>query len=84
MVPGKIIDRYFGEAGFAEPMTSAWAYYEKHARLEASRPDMWGGQTPTDTAVQQLANAFITEWNWAVETLLRHWESPPTTTTTGL
>jgi len=40
-------------------------------------PAMWGGQTPSAESVQQLRDAFIAEWNYAVDQMLRHWERPP-------
>jgi hypothetical protein len=38
---------------------------------------MWGNQIPTAHGVAQLANAFVLEWNWAIDQMLRHWERPP-------
>jgi hypothetical protein len=38
---------------------------------------MWGDLIPTQEAIQTLANAFMAEWNWALNQLLRHWERPP-------
>ncbi|MCJ1314920.1 hypothetical protein MMC15_000234 [Xylographa vitiligo] len=52
----------------------------KHARQLAVKPQMWGGRTPTAAGVEQLAAACIAEWTRALTQLLRHWDSPPTTT----
>ncbi|KAH6604419.1 hypothetical protein Trco_007865 [Trichoderma cornu-damae] len=45
---------------------------------EARRPEMWGGQGPSEKMVQQLATCFEDEWRAAIETMLRHWATPPT------
>jgi hypothetical protein len=52
----------------------------KHARQLANKPSMWGGRTPTAAGVEQLTAAFVNEWTNAVNQLLRHWDTPPTTT----
>ncbi|KAI9778027.1 MAG: hypothetical protein M1839_008432 [Geoglossum umbratile] len=52
----------------------------KHAAMMASKPAMWGNRTPDQASVAQLANALMNEWNRAVAQMLRHWETPPTTT----
>ncbi|MCJ1396347.1 hypothetical protein MMC18_009237 [Xylographa bjoerkii] len=52
----------------------------KHARQLAVKPQMWGGRTPTAAGVEQLAAACVAEWTRALNQLLRHWDSPPTTT----
>lgn len=48
-----------------------------YARAQASRPEMWGGRIPLADSVNQLSEAFITEWTAALAQLLRYWESPP-------
>ncbi|KAK3052118.1 hypothetical protein LTR09_006710 [Extremus antarcticus] len=48
------------------------------ARVQASRPEMWGGRNPPAEAVQQLTDAFCEEWTSALAQLLRYWEAPPT------
>ncbi|KAK4550746.1 hypothetical protein LTR36_000325 [Oleoguttula mirabilis] len=48
-----------------------------YARAQASRPEMWGGRIPLAESVEQLAQAFVTEWNAALAQFLRYWESPP-------
>lgn len=53
---------------------------EAYAASEAAKPDMWGGRTPEDEEAQQLAACFAYEWNRALEQMLRHWDTPPTTT----
>ncbi|KAA6413902.1 MAG: hypothetical protein FRX48_02264 [Lasallia pustulata] len=52
----------------------------KHARLLAAKPAMWGGQAPTAAQVEQLATACVNEWTAALNRMLRHWDTPPTTT----
>ncbi|KAJ4297560.1 hypothetical protein N0V90_005452 [Kalmusia sp. IMI 367209] len=49
-------------------------YYAQH---QASQPSMWGGRAPSSDGVTQLTNAFIAEWHWAVQQMLRHWDQPP-------
>jgi hypothetical protein len=46
----------------------------------AAKPAMWGNRTPDPASAAQLANALMNEWNRAVAQMLRHWETPPTTT----
>ncbi|KAI9716816.1 MAG: hypothetical protein M1812_005156 [Candelaria pacifica] len=52
----------------------------KHARSQAALPKQWGGRNATSAGINQLADAFTAEWTWALGQMLRHWESPPTTT----
>ncbi|KAI4126657.1 MAG: hypothetical protein LQ347_004884 [Umbilicaria vellea] len=52
----------------------------KHAYLLAAKPAMWGGYIPTTERVEQLAAVCIDEWTAAVNQMLRHWDTPPTTT----
>jgi hypothetical protein len=49
-----------------------------YASMEARQPAMWGGHTPSQGHLLQLATAFYEEWNGAVEEMLRYWEYPPT------
>jgi len=53
---------------------------QTYATSEAAKPEMWGGRIPDAQEAQQLADCFAYEWNEALKQLLRHWESPPTTT----
>ena len=53
---------------------------ETYATTEAGKPEMWGGRVPEADEAQQLAACFAWEWNEALEQLLRHWDTPPTTT----
>ncbi|TAQ89662.1 hypothetical protein B7494_g2036 [Chlorociboria aeruginascens] len=53
---------------------------DSYSQSEASKPEMWGGRTPEPEEAQQLAACFSYEWNEALEQMLRHWETPPTTT----
>jgi len=55
-------------------MISAWADHE------AGLPEMWGGRYPEQEEADQLAACLVYEWDAAVETMLRHWETPPTAT----
>ncbi|KAH7126409.1 hypothetical protein B0J13DRAFT_148385 [Dactylonectria estremocensis] len=50
---------------------------EGYAEVEASKQEMWGSTLPTQEEVQQLAACFEYEWNVAVDTMLRHWQTPP-------
>ena len=52
----------------------------KHARLLAVKPEMWGGRTPTARGIEQLATACVNDWTAALNQMLRHWDTPPTTT----
>jgi hypothetical protein len=53
---------------------------QTYASSEAAKPDMWGGRVPETEEADQLALCFAYEWNDAMEQMLRHWETPPTTT----
>ncbi|CZR51700.1 uncharacterized protein PAC_01577 [Phialocephala subalpina] len=53
---------------------------ETYAASEAAKPDMWGGRIPEAEEAEQLAACFAYEWNRALEQMLRHWDTPPTTT----
>jgi hypothetical protein len=39
---------------------------------------MWGGHTPSPEQINQLTNAFVAEWSYALGQMLRHWDQPPT------
>lgn len=51
-----------------------------YANHEASQPEMWGGRYPEQEEIEQLAACLVYEWERAVDTMLRHWDVPPTTT----
>jgi hypothetical protein len=53
---------------------------QAYSASEAAKPEMWGGRTPDPEEAQQLADCFAYEWTEAIDQMLRHWESPPTTT----
>jgi hypothetical protein len=53
---------------------------EAYASSEAAKPEMWGGRTPEVDEARQLADCFSWEWNEALGQMLRHWDTPPTTT----
>lgn len=53
---------------------------EAYATSEAAKPEMWGGRLPEAEEAAQLADCFTYEWQEALNTMLRHWETPPTTT----
>ncbi|KAI9805009.1 MAG: hypothetical protein M1833_006312 [Piccolia ochrophora] len=53
---------------------------KKHANIMAQKPSMWGNRTPTAAGVAQLSSNFVNEWTYAVGQMLRHWDSPPSTT----
>jgi hypothetical protein len=53
---------------------------EAYAASEAAKPEMWGGRVPEAEEAQQLALCFAWEWNDAIRQMLRHWDTPPTTT----
>jgi hypothetical protein len=53
---------------------------ESYAANEAAKPEMWGGRVPEPAEAEQLAACFAYEWNEALEQMLRHWQTPPTTT----
>ncbi|KPM33893.1 hypothetical protein AK830_g12679 [Neonectria ditissima] len=48
-----------------------------YAAVEASKQEMWGSVLPTQKEVEQLAACFEYEWGVAVDTMLRHWQTPP-------
>jgi hypothetical protein len=53
---------------------------QAYAASEAAKPEMWGGRVPDSLEARQLADCFEYEWTEALEQMLRHWQSPPTTT----
>ncbi|KAL9635393.1 MAG: hypothetical protein Q9164_003484 [Protoblastenia rupestris] len=44
-----------------------WSLIEKHARILAIKPAMWGGKNPNASGVEKLANACIAEWTRALD-----------------
>lgn len=52
----------------------------RYAAEMAAKPDMWGGRMPEKEEEDRLRDILIWEWSEAVRQLLRHWETPPTTT----
>ena len=46
--------------------------------LDSWKQEMWGGRDPTQEEAEQLARCFEHEWTTAVDTMLRHWNTPPT------
>lgn len=48
-----------------------------YAHMQASQPAMWGNRIPSAEGVAQLSSAFVSEWNWALNQMLRHWDQPP-------
>jgi len=38
---------------------------------------MWGKKRATPEGVARLTQAFVAEWTYAVEQMLRHWDEPP-------
>jgi hypothetical protein len=48
------------------------------ALSEARRPEMWAKHQPTADETQDLATCSQSEWEVAVNKLLRHWQTPPT------
>ncbi|KAI9641934.1 hypothetical protein NHQ30_009803 [Ciborinia camelliae] len=53
---------------------------QTYAASEAAKPEMWGGRLPEAEEAAQLAACFAYDWQTAIDQMLRHWESPPTTT----
>ncbi|POR37648.1 Uncharacterized protein TPAR_02152 [Tolypocladium paradoxum] len=49
-----------------------------YAAVEAARPEMWAAMQPSAEDVVKLTACFEHEWNEAVDTMLRHWQHPPT------
>ncbi|KAF2017410.1 hypothetical protein BU24DRAFT_440390 [Aaosphaeria arxii CBS 175.79] len=48
-----------------------------YAQYQAEDPSMWGYHEPSDDDVMRLSQAFMAEWNTAVNHMLRHWDQPP-------
>ncbi|MCJ1308481.1 hypothetical protein MMC25_002134 [Agyrium rufum] len=46
----------------------------KHAYIQTVAPEMWGGRSPSQSALNQLAERFIESWTDAVNRLLQYWE----------
>ncbi|ESZ96604.1 hypothetical protein SBOR_2971 [Sclerotinia borealis F-4128] len=53
---------------------------QTYATSEAIKPEMWGGRLPEAEEAVQLAACFTYEWQEALGQMLRHWDTPPTTT----
>jgi len=53
---------------------------QKHADALAALPHNWGGRLPDEEEASQLSACFAWEWEGAVEQMLAHWDTPPTTT----
>lgn len=49
-----------------------------YSNIESWRPEMWGGRDPSQEEADQLSQCFEYEWTQAVESMLRHWATPPT------
>jgi hypothetical protein len=49
-----------------------------YANIESWRKEMWGGRDPSQEEADQLYQCFEYEWVQAVESMLRHWSTPPT------
>jgi hypothetical protein len=56
------------------------ALVDIYAEAESVKPEMWDGRIPEPEEAQQLAACFVWEWKEALDQMLRHWETPPTTT----
>jgi hypothetical protein len=48
-----------------------------YAHQQAAMPAMWGNVLPSPEGIQALSAAFVSEWTYALEQMLRHWETPP-------
>ncbi|SPO00262.1 uncharacterized protein DNG_03107 [Cephalotrichum gorgonifer] len=48
------------------------------AAVEAEKKEMWGDTEPSVDDVAKLAAYFEYEWGRAINTMLRHWRTPPT------
>jgi len=53
---------------------------QQYAAEMAAKPEMWGGREPEKEEEDRLRDILTWEWGEAVRQLLRHWETPPTTT----
>jgi len=53
---------------------------QHYAAEMAGNPEMWGGRAPEKEEEDRLREILVWEWGEAVRQLLRHWETPPTTT----
>lgn len=51
----------------------------EYATKAAYQPVMWGGTTPDSANATQLASVLSQEWTKAVDQMLKHWSTPPTT-----
>ncbi|PCG94522.1 Hypothetical protein PENO1_052370 [Penicillium occitanis (nom. inval.)] len=50
---------------------------DKHARVLATCPDMWGGSLPQEEMISMLEGKCREDWKMAVGIMLRHWETQP-------
>lgn len=53
---------------------------QKHASAMATKPEMWGNQTPTPQHVELLYQRLVAEWTRAVLQMLKLWDQPPSMT----
>lgn len=51
----------------------------EYATKTAYQPAMWGGAAPDAASATQLAAVLTQEWTNAVNQMLKHWSTPPTT-----
>lgn len=77
---GKSTPFTFSDIAFSFSNKTYSQMIESYAASEASKPEMWGGRTPGQDEARQLAACFAYEWNEALRQMLRHWDTPPTTT----
>lgn len=65
--------------GLIEVVTVFRQMVAEFATKTAYEPAMWGNATPDPASATQLASVLTQEWSKAVDQMLRHWSSPPTT-----
>lgn len=51
----------------------------EYATKTAYQPAMWGGAVPDSASATRLASVLNQEWTTAIDRMLRHWSTPPTT-----
>ncbi|KAI5801152.1 hypothetical protein EDC01DRAFT_612492 [Geopyxis carbonaria] len=80
--------RVFNDAESRRSWNFAWLLLSKiksegmvqeYATRTAHQPEMWGGLLPDAHNAAELARVLTAEWTQAVDKLLRHWQTPPTT-----
>jgi hypothetical protein len=49
-----------------------------YSQYQAAQPASWGGRTPSEEQVKELAGRLEGEWKGAVRQMLRYWKEPPT------